>query len=946
MLFLNYLKPRNYLCFKLLLAGCCTSTVSLVAQGFVNIAEAQGMTYTNNLGQWGSGISTADWNSDGWPDVTICQTHGPAIIYTNHEGIFEEEDFAPCTFGEGKSIHWVDVNDDGQLELFIAQELESMMLFERVDSVNWESRMEDSGLPIETPWASCASWADIDHDGDLDLYLGSYILDELGTLAPPEDPDLLPLWNSGSSESWPVVTNKLFRNDGDFVFTDITPTSFVDNGIQLTLATLFHDVDLDGWVDLLVANDKFNANAYYRNLGNESFEDLSLASGFDVVIDAMNLSEGDINRDGTRDFLITNIPESTDIVLSYNPETGVFDDITAEHFGGLLENRWTWSGIWMDVENDGDLDLYIAEHYHFTPYILNHVYLNDGSSAGYAFSIAPESTFPLDYTNSHSAAQSDWNRDGRIDFAVHSVGNHRVRMWENQLESEGNWIQVDLEGTTSNTFGVGSWIEIFCGWESGPLRTYTTLGADYLGQSDYVQHFGIGASEGIDSVRVIWPTGNSEIWTNIAINTNVHLIENTSNLEASLVSQSGPFCPNDQGQLFAELSDGVEISWMDGSHETSLSVDSAQWVSWTLANNWGQTLTDSIFLTQAELEPYQWLWTPPLCADLPEWSSLDLLMTDSAGNTVENTAYMIILGNDTLDFPIDGDNGGPLQLGSVPLQLIHLSGCTVLDTVILDGPSLLSFEWTSTTPLFANDTVWLCDAPEDWTWEITGGTAPFTVSVGASQSVELANNSLTITHLNPGDAMVTITDNSGCILEFEWYGVWSESLQIEILPEDPINGETGSFDAEVTGGFPPLDFVWAYAADSMDILLDQPNWTELTLTEAEQGLYQLTVTDGLGCSVDTVFWIEWETLEILFEPAAHEETMEWQFIDEFWMEWTASSIGNWRVYDTHGRLCLQSDSPHRKFRMPLEWCSQHPCIVQWRSISGKPAMNRTVRISH
>ena len=100
----------------------------------------------------------------------------------------------------------------------------------------------------------------------------------------------------------------MFRNEGGFLFTDVTDETGLDNGIQLTLATLFHDVDLDGWPDLLVANDKWNPNAYYHNDGNGSFEDLSVASGFDLVLDAMTLTEGDINQDGWRDFLITNTP--------------------------------------------------------------------------------------------------------------------------------------------------------------------------------------------------------------------------------------------------------------------------------------------------------------------------------------------------------------------------------------------------------------------------------------------------------------------------------------------------------------------------------------------------------------------------------------------------------------------------------------------------------------
>ena len=492
-------------------------TTALLSQGFVNIAPEQNMVYTNPFGQWGSGLSLADWNQDGWPDVTACRENGPTIVYTQSEGQFLQSELAPVCAGEGKSIQWVDIDDDGDLDLFITQEAAPLILLEQTDEGLWTDRSSESNLPLFMPLASCASWSDYDRDGDLDVYLGAYHVDELNELGLPEDSTLWDVWNTGTSEEWPAVTNKMFRNEGGFLFTDVTDETGLDNGIQLTLATLFHDVDLDGWPDLLVANDKWNPNAYYHNDGNGSFEDLSVASGFDLVLDAMTLTEGDINQDGWRDFLITNTPQGSDVLLTYNPESAQFENITNTHFGSLLAESWTWGARFMDCDNDTDLDAFVAEHFPAQPYQLNHFFENGGTDNGFTFFIPSTNIFPEDFTNAHTVASADWNRDGRIDFAVHNLGNHKIRMWENVTVNSNHWVEIELQGIVSNSQAIGSWVAVYCDHPASPFRTYTALGEDYLSQSESALHFGLAQVTAIDSVVVTWPTGTSETWNGLDV---------------------------------------------------------------------------------------------------------------------------------------------------------------------------------------------------------------------------------------------------------------------------------------------------------------------------------------------------------------------------------------------------------------------------------------------
>ena len=91
----------------------------------------------------------------------------------------------------------------------------------------------------------------------------------------------------------------------------------------------------------------------------------------------------------------------------------------------------------MDVDNDVDLDLFIAEHDLLDLYLSNPLYLNAGPEGAFEMQLAPDSVFATDLTNAHVVARGDWNQDGWVDFAVHNIGNHKLRLWENGGVAEG-----------------------------------------------------------------------------------------------------------------------------------------------------------------------------------------------------------------------------------------------------------------------------------------------------------------------------------------------------------------------------------------------------------------------------------------------------------------------------------------------------------------------------
>lgn len=809
-------------------------SVAATTQGFMNKAPEYNMEFTNPFGNWGSGISLVDYNLDGWPDVTVCRENGPAAIYTQSEGSFVLDPFAPFCSGEGKSIQWVDVDNDKEFELFITQEDGPLLLYNQDEQGDWSNIIESTGLPEFILNASSASWSDVDLDGDLDVYISTYFLDEYGLYMPPTDPDSLLLWNTGLEESFPVVTNKLYLNQGGFLFSDGGAGQEIEDGIKLTLATLFHDVDQDGWPDLLVANDKFFANSYYRNLGNGTFEDLSETSGFNLVLDAMTLTEGDFNRDGMRDILITNTPESTDIVLTYDPEYHIFTDVTSIYFGGLLENSWTWGARFMDMENDGDLDVYIAEHHPYSPYILNHLYRNDGLNSNYHFSIPSINVFPLDFTNAHAVASADWNRDGMIDFAVNNVGNHKIRMWENQFETEGNWLEVNLSGTVSNTFAVGTWVDIYLASSEIPLRQFTALGSDYLSQSEFTLHFGLGDDAVIDSLVIQWPLGLIETWENISVNNLHDFVEGTAVLQNASVTLSAPLCYESQSELVAIIPESVSFQWSDGETSNPREISEGGWYSYAWTNEYWE-IHDSIFVEESWNDSLDWIWTPPICAD-GSLGTLHAEAFDANQTLLDLTSYTFVLNEDTVLFPTF------IESGAYQVAYTHANGCengTLLD---LAGPSpiLWNGQNADSTGL---DTLAFCST-DSMLWEatLTGGSPPYDFIMSEGLAIFSDENSLLLTALDIGPQSLTILDETGCEAQLAWFVQVLDSIVFEFNTTwDPFLSE-GSITFLLPTN-PDLYTISWYL------------WSELT--ENWEGLSNLSGSNAEGLAAGE-YWVIWE----------------------------------------------------------------------------------------
>ena len=333
----------------------------------------------------------------------------------------------------------------------------------------------------------------MDNDGDLDLFLCRYV-------------------------GWPIFDganhNVLLRNDGHFIFTDISSSSGIGEPMRLSFQSLWWDHNDDGLQDILVINDKDHPNALYENVGDGTFVDVAPEYNLDIVIDCMSASLGDFNQDKRQDLFHTNTYFGGDGLgskLFVRQPDQTFEESAAAY--NLDIDEFCWGAVWMDVDNDTDLDLFVAEHDLLNPYGINHLWenqsgINDGGSTNAGFAPFDTSVYDLDYLNAHVVASADFDHNGWIDFVMHNLGNHAARIWMNSGFDNGNSsVSVALEGSISNRPAVGSKIELHGG---GVVQTRIVhAGENYLSQETEAELFGLGSGT-VSHVLVHWPSGLTE----------------------------------------------------------------------------------------------------------------------------------------------------------------------------------------------------------------------------------------------------------------------------------------------------------------------------------------------------------------------------------------------------------------------------------------------------
>lgn len=466
---------------------------------FENQAELVGINQTTGVVSMGGGISFADFDNDGWDDISLGTGNGESIkFYKNYNGFFVQEDLLPTELNfQNKSIIWVDYDNDGDKDLFVASQTDGNRLFKKISDNTFQDVTTEAGFIDENMSTFGVSWADVNNDGCLDVYLSNRI----ETLEIP---------------------NFFYLNNCDGTFTEVTSQVGLSNAPALTFCSGFFDFNNDGWTDLYIANDKLGKNFLFKNNGDGTFQDISLISGTDFKIDAMSVTIDDYNNDGYFDIFMTNTPnnEATSIgstILLQNNGDETFSNVSS--ITGAQLNSWSWGASFLDADNDMDLDLYVSCSY-------------DGSNGfpSYAFyqnnndnSFTELLNAGLDnIAESFASAVGDINNDGLEDIIV--INNNDIPfIWKNTSINTNNYLKIKLEGTVSNRDGVGSRIEVISDGVS--QFRYTMCGEGYLSQNSSVETFGLNNYSEADVVKVTWPSGVIDIFENVPVNQVFEIVE-------------------------------------------------------------------------------------------------------------------------------------------------------------------------------------------------------------------------------------------------------------------------------------------------------------------------------------------------------------------------------------------------------------------------------------
>jgi hypothetical protein len=519
------------------------------------------------IASMGASVSVCDFDNDGWNDLyfTNSKTGSKNALYRNlHDGRFEDvaataglADVNIKGTGVSMGAVWGDYDNDGFKDLLLYK-WGKPELFKNIDGKRFERVTDGSGLPA---WvnANSAIWFDFNNDGLLDIFIGGYyredvIIDSLSTTKMM--PESFRYANNGGRKY-------LLMNTGNGKFKDVTK----EYGITSTkwvLAAAAADFNGDGFPELYVAND-YNVDEFYLNEGGKRFEEKGNAAGVGrIPKSGMSASLGDINNDGNIGVYTTNITEKGILIQGNNywlPNSENMKDdpsfVNLAQISGIENAGWAYGAQLGDLNNDGYMDLYVANGFISAKKNTSYWYdyskvtggnstiigdaknwpdMQDKSQSGYEEDkiwlnnsdglfedVSGKVCPPVTYDGRAVAMADLWNR-GVLDVIVANQNNIPL-IYKNNAGNKHHWVDFDLVGTASNADAVGA--RVMVEWGDGKKQVQVvTGGMGFSSQNQHRLHFGLGESDKADRVTVYWPSGRVDTIENPETN-KLHIIKET-----------------------------------------------------------------------------------------------------------------------------------------------------------------------------------------------------------------------------------------------------------------------------------------------------------------------------------------------------------------------------------------------------------------------------------
>jgi hypothetical protein len=527
---------------------------------FVDVTESAGIRFQHNNGAFGkkylpetmgSGGAFLDYDNDGWLDIFLLngmdwpgqkkkQKSLPALYRNNRDGSFtdvtQNSGLALTIYGMGAAA--ADYDNDGDMDLYITA-LAADRLFQNQGNGTFKDVTDSSGLG-NPDFGSSAAFLDYDRDGWLDLFVANYVHWS-------RDTDIFCSLDGETKsyctpQAYQGATPRLYRNLGNGRFQETTEKAGLLDNSNKGLGVLVFDYNNDTWPDIMLANDT-QPNKLWENKHDGTFEEVGVLAGIafsedGVARGAMGIDAGDYDRSGYESVLIGNF--SNEMLSLYHNEEGIFfiDDAPTSNLGISSLLTLTFGCFFIDYNLDGFLDIFTAN---------GHVENDINSVQEKVFYKQPPHLFQnLDGRRfkevtqelgkefaaprvSRGAAYGDFDNDGDLDILVTTCGES-PRLFRNDGGNQNNWITLKLVGEKSNRNGIGARVTI----QANGVRQsgYVRSGGSYCSQSQLRQTFGLGKSKKVESVQILWPSGEVQQIKNVSVNQFLEIRESANQAES------------------------------------------------------------------------------------------------------------------------------------------------------------------------------------------------------------------------------------------------------------------------------------------------------------------------------------------------------------------------------------------------------------------------------
>jgi len=509
-------------------------------------------------GSLGTGVAIGDYDGDGRPDIFVVSKTESCRLFRNL-GDWKFEDVtgkagvgdvgaAAAIWKQGATF--VDVNNDGLLDLYVCRYNAPNLLYINQGDGTFREMARDYGLDV-TDSSVMAAFCDYDRDGWLDVYITTNLLDSVR----------FPNGQRG----------RLLHNNRDGTFSEVTDRAGIRGEGQGHSATWW-DYDNDGWPDLYVGHDYGVPDNLYHNNRDGTFSDVLSQVLPHTSFSSMGADLGDVDNDGRIDFLVADMAATTHATdqrfladaRARTPEpadgdgtapkyhrnalllnTGKGRCLEAASLAGIAATNWSWSVRFEDLDNDGRLDLFVTNGFPWSPGVDLIRRLMNADSKAERIKLMDESPVQaeakLAFRNlgglRFEDVSGDWGLDGKgVSFGaafgdlggdgnlglVYANYHDSASVLRNDCDS-GHRVIVELRGTVSNRFGIGSTVrlETASGVQIRPL----VLARGYLSSSEPIAHFGLGDDTSIRRLTVHWPSGHAQTFENLAVDRRITITE-------------------------------------------------------------------------------------------------------------------------------------------------------------------------------------------------------------------------------------------------------------------------------------------------------------------------------------------------------------------------------------------------------------------------------------